>query len=70
MTLTVWMAVKMPPKTLRLNDMKKNRNHPVKIGMTDEQLDRREAILEAKRRREEIRAKHNSQNQWAWAFVA
>lgn len=62
----------MPPKTLRLNDMKMKykSNKPVSIGMTDKQLDRREAILEAKRRREEIRAKHNSQNQWAWAFVA
>ena len=50
--------------------MKYKSNKPVSIGMTDKQLDRREAILEAKRRREEIRAKHNSQNQWAWAFVA
>lgn len=50
--------------------MKSKRNQPATIGMTEQQLDRREAILEAKRRREEIRAKHASQNQWAWAFVA
>lgn len=60
----------MPPWTLRLNDMKTKSNQPVKIGMTDQQLDRREAILEAKRRRDELRSNHAKQNQWAWAFVA
>lgn len=50
--------------------MKTRSNQPVKIGMTDQQLDRREAILNAKRRRDELREKHAKQNQWAWAFVA
>lgn len=70
MTLTVWKAEKMPPWTLRLNNMKTKSNPCATIGYTNDQLDRREAILNAKRRRDEIRANHAKQNQWAWAFVA
>lgn len=50
--------------------MKTKPNPCATIGYTNEQLDRREAILEAKRRRDQLRADHAKQNQWAWAFVA
>lgn len=39
------------------------------IGYTEDQLDRREQILEAKRRREELRFKTSQLNQYAWAWA-
>lgn len=70
MTLIVLKGVKTPLLTLRLNNMKTKPNPCATIGYTNQQLDRREAILEAKRRRDELRSNHAKQNQWAWAFVA